>query len=165
MPANHEYLTAFINNSATITEKAGEDIPEPAHKAVMYDSNGDVVLATSGDKAIGVILSDTLNPVKQGRLVNVLIRHIGLLEAGGAIAKGDPVTVNASGQGVAAASGDFIFGWAYTATVEEGECVQVQITRSGGGASSASGVQSVVAGTGITVNNSDPANPVISASA
>jgi hypothetical protein len=130
MAGNHEFLNAFINNSATIVEKAGVDIPEPAHKAVMYDGDGDVVLATDGAKAIGVILSDTLDPVKEGQTVNILIKYIGLLEVSGPIKKGDFVTVD-NGLGKTAASGDFIFGRAFTTTETAGECVQVQINPMG----------------------------------
>jgi len=126
-----ERLNSFINNSATIWEKAGEQIDAPAHKAVMYDANGNVVLAASGDKAIGVILSSTPDPIQQGAPVHILIKHIGLLEAGGASAKGDFVTINANGQGVAAESDDFIFGRAFTAATTAGEAVQVQINQMG----------------------------------
>jgi hypothetical protein len=126
-----ERLNSFINASATIWEKAGEQIDAPAHKAVMYDPDGNVVLATSGDKAIGVILSSTLDPIQKGAPVNILIKYIGLLEAGGAIAKGDFVTINTSGQGVTAQSGDFIFGRAFTAPATAGEAVQIQINPMG----------------------------------
>ncbi len=122
-----ERLNAFINESPTIAEKAGADIPAPAHKAVMYDVNGDIVLATDGDKAIGLLLSDTLDPIKAGETVTVLISAIGLMEAGGAIAKGDPVTVNTSGQGIPAAAGAAFFGRALTAAGAAGELIQIRI--------------------------------------
>ncbi len=130
----HEFLTAFINNSSTIREKLGADIANAPHKAVMYDANGDVVTATAGDKAIGLLLSDTHQTdvsgtptAKKGEEVTVLIKNIGLAEAGAAIAKGDLVSVNASGQVVTAAAGEFVFGRAFTAAAAAGELVQVQI--------------------------------------
>jgi hypothetical protein len=126
-----ERLNAFINNSATIKEYAGAKISAPAHLAVMYDGNGNVIPATSGDKAIGLILSDTLDPVEQGGEVNILIKYIGLGVAGAAIAKGDLLTVNATGQLAVADEGDFIFGRAFTAATAEGEAVQVQINQMG----------------------------------
>ena len=131
MIGNHEFLNAFINNSSTIVENAGSDIEKPAHKAVMYDENGDVVLANSGEKAIGVILSDSLDPIKKGKQVNILIKYIGLLEAGEAIKKGDFITINENGQGVTAESEDFIFCRAFTTVAEAGECVQAQINPMG----------------------------------
>lgn len=170
MGHGHEYLNAFIQNSATITEKAGTDLTNPRHLAVMYDTNGNVVIATSGDKAIGLVLSDTPqndsgNPsVKAGRDLNILIKYIGLGTAGGAIVKGDLLTVNATGQVTTAASGDFIFGRAFTAATAAGETVQVQINPMGyyGGGATTSGVQSVTGGAGITVDNTDPTNPIVS---
>jgi hypothetical protein len=142
MAAGHEYLNAFINNSATVREKLGADIENAPHKAVQYDGNGDVILATDASKAFGILLSDTRQfggspfnsgtpTAKQGEEVDILIKYIGLLEAGGAIAKGDPVTINASGQGVTATAGEFIFGYAFTAATNAGELAQVQIARSG----------------------------------
>lgn len=126
-----ERLNAFINNSATIKEYAGAEIADPAHKAVMYDTDGNVVVATSGDKAIGLVLSDTLDPVKKGGEVNVLIKYIGLGVAGAAIKKGDLLTVNGSGQLIPVTSGSFIFGRAFTAASATGEAVQVQINHMG----------------------------------
>ena len=104
-----ERLTSFINNSATIVENAGANIASPAHKAVAYDASGNVVLATNGEEAIGVILSSSHDPISQGGQVNILVKNIGLLEAGGAISKGACVTINGNGQGVTAQTGDFIF--------------------------------------------------------
>jgi hypothetical protein len=127
---DHEFLNAFINDSATIVEKAGADLPAPAHKAVAYNASGDVILAAAGDTAIGVILSDSLDPIEQGQPVHILIKHIGLLQTGVALIKGDPITIAAGGIGAKAASGQFIFGWALS-NAAPGECVQVQITRSG----------------------------------
>ena len=126
-----ERLNSFINQSPTIYEKAGAEIKAPAHKAVMYDAGGDVVIATDASRAIGVILSSSPDPIAAGAPVHVLVKDIGLLEAGGAIDKGDFVTINAAGQGVKAASGSFIFGRALTAPKEAGEAVQVQINPMG----------------------------------
>jgi hypothetical protein len=126
-----ERLNAFINNSATIKEYAGADIAAPAHLAVMYGADGNVIPATSGDKAIGLILSDTLDPVKKGGEVNILIKYIGLGVAGAAVNKGDLVSVDGAGKIMPAASGNFIFGRAFTAASEAGECVQVQINQMG----------------------------------
>ena len=126
-----ERLNAFINNSATITELVGQaGIQAPVHKAVMYDGDGNVVLADGGNKAIGIILSNTIEPKTAGERVHILIKNIGLLEAGAAIAKGDLVTINSKGQGQKAARGNFIFGRAFTAA-GAGEAVQVQIKHMG----------------------------------
>ena len=131
MAEKHEYLNAFINSSPTIVEKAAADIAAPAHKAVMYDSDGDVLTATSGDVAIGFILSSSPDPIKKGRQVHILIKDIGLVEAGGEIKKGDLITIDAAGQAVAADSDDFIFGRAFTSAGAAGEVIQAQINQMG----------------------------------
>jgi len=126
-----ERLNSLINNSATMTENAGVNIIDPAHKAVMYDTDGNVVIATSGEAAIGVILSSSFDPIYQGRQVHFLIKNIGLISAGGAINKGDLITINATGQAVVAGDGDFIFGRAFTAATVADEAVQAQINQMG----------------------------------
>ncbi len=134
----HEFLTSFCNASNTISERLGADIPNAPHKAVMFDSNGDVVLAADPSKAIGILLSDTPQTdsdaaptAKKGSAVSILIKNIGLLEAGESITKGALVTINASGQGVPAASGSFIFGRAFSSASAAGQLFQVQINPSG----------------------------------
>jgi len=126
----HVYLNAFIGESATITENAGEELELPAHKAVAYDPDGNVVFAEDGETAIGIILSPSLNPIVKGKRVEILIKYIGLLETSGELLKGDFVTIGAGGLGKKAESGDFIFGRAFTHSMP-GECVQVQINQSG----------------------------------
>jgi hypothetical protein len=126
-----ERLNSFIDPSATRTEDAGVDIIDPAHKAVMYDGDGNVVIATNGESAIGIILSSSLDPIKQGRQVHFLLKYIGLISAGDEISKGDLVTINATGQAVPADSGDFIFGRAFTGCADAGEVIQVQINQMG----------------------------------
>ena len=126
-----ESLNSFINASATIWETAGAQINEPANKAVMYDTNGNVVIATSGDVAIGTILASSLDPILQGAPVHILIKYIGLLVVSAPIAKGAFVTIDANGQAIPAASGNFIFGRAFTAATEAGQAIQIQINPMG----------------------------------
>jgi len=126
-----ERLTSFIHDSPTIYANAGVQIDSPAHKAVKFDANGNVVLANNGQDAIGLILSSTLDPIAQGAPVHILIKYIGLADAGGEIAAGDLVTINSTGQAVKAASGNFIFGRAFTSVGAAGEAVQVQINHMG----------------------------------
>ena len=127
----HEYLNSFINKSSTIIEKAGTNLVNPAHKAVMYDDNGNVVTASSGDKAIGVVLSDVSSSVVKGDTLSILIKDIGLIEAGGEISKGDALSVNENGQAIKAEAGSFIFGFAFSGANAAGEVVQIQINKAG----------------------------------
>ena len=100
-----QYLTAFIHNSASIRDVVGEDITDAPHKAVAYNEDGKLVLpAADGDQAVGVVLSDAAGydtgaalVTKAGMELDVLIKDIGLVEAGEAIAKGDLLTASAAG--------------------------------------------------------------------
>ena len=131
-----DYLNAFVNNSATIRDKITADITNAPHKAVAYDENGTLIIpAAKGDPAIGLILSDTptngSGVTPAGTEVDVLIKEIGLGVASGEIKKGDFVTTDTDGKLAKAEDGNFIFGIAITAAAEDGELVQVQITKSG----------------------------------
>lgn len=137
--AGKQYLNAFINNSSTIRGVVAADIADAAHKAVVYDSNGNLTLpAADGDPAVGVILSDaaaydngTSFVTKAGTEVDVLISRIGLIEAGEAVKKGDFLAACATGQAKKAAAGEFILGIAMTEATMAGELAQIQITKSG----------------------------------
>lgn len=131
---NHEYLTSFVDNSPTRRETLGANIANAPHKAVKYDTDGNIVLATDGESAVGILLSDTLQTdidgtltAKSGTEATILVKNIGLLEAGAAIAKGALVTINNKGQGKTAATGEFVFGRAFTSASAAGELIQVLI--------------------------------------
>ena len=126
----HNFLNAFINESASITENAAEDLELPAHRAVAYDPDGNVLYANDGETAIGVIMSPSINPIVKGKRVEIFIKYIVLLETTEELFKGDLVTITTGGYGKKAVSGDFIFGRAFTHSMP-GECVQVQINQSG----------------------------------
>ena len=131
-----EYLNAFMNNSATVRGTLASAITGAPHKAVVFDSDGNIALPTAaGDPALGFVLSDApggdTGETPAGTEVDVLIKDIGLGEASAAIAKGAAVSVTATGTLATAAKGDFILGFAMTAASAKGELVQVQITKSG----------------------------------
>lgn len=134
--ADKQYLNAFINNSATVRDVLAADVEYAPHKAVAYNSDGKLALpAADGDPAIGIILSDTpgnhSGVTPAGTEIDVLIRHIGLVEAGAAVAKGDLLTVTKEGTARKAAAGEYILGIAMTAASAAGELAQVYITHSG----------------------------------
>lgn len=142
-----QYLNAFINNSATIRDVLAADIEDAAHKAVAYNSDGKLALpAADGSPVLGIILSDVTAfdtgsalVSKAGMEVDVLIKNIGLIEAGEAVAKGDLLTVGTDGCAKKATAGNFILGMAMTAAATAGELVQIHITKSGYAAAAASG--------------------------
>lgn len=142
--ADKQYLNAFMNNTATIRDTLAADITDAPHKAVTYNADGKLALpAADGDPVIGIILSDTpANPsgvTPAGAEVDVLIRHIGLAEAGAAVAKGDLLTAAAGGAVRKAAAGEYILGIAITAAAVAGELAQVYITHSGYAKAAATG--------------------------
>lgn len=126
-----EYSNSFISTSPTLREVAGAALENACHKAVAYDENGNVVLASSGEKAMGLLLSTTANAVSAGDEVDILVKDVGLLISAEPIAKGDFVTIE-NGLGKVACEGDFIFGRAVTASSGTDESFQVRIGAFGG---------------------------------
>lgn len=131
-----QYLNAFMNNSATIRDVLAADVMDAPHKAVAYNADGKLALpAADGDPAIGLILGDApandSGATPAGTEVDVLIKDIGLMEAGAAVAKGDFLTATKDGTARKSAAGEYIFGIAMTAASAAGELVQVRITQSG----------------------------------
>lgn len=96
------YVTTQINDSSTIAMTAGAAIEDVRCRAVKFDANGNVVLAAAGDKPLGVgIITNVVN-IPEGGHVDVQYKNIGLVYAGGAFAKGTPLSVDANGCFVAA---------------------------------------------------------------
>ena len=92
------YLATSINDSAVIVEKAGATIADVRGKGVKYDSNGNVVLcSTANENVIGVGIMTNDENIAAGKDVDIQIKDIGLVLAGGTIAKGDELGVTATG--------------------------------------------------------------------
>lgn len=126
----YEYMTASINSSPTITAELGEAIENAPHKAVAFNDNGELVLAKAGADAFGVLISTTSTSAAKGEEVTAQIRHIGLMEAGGAIPKGSLVSVDDTGRAVVA-TGSVTFGRAFSKAEGAGEIVEVNIAPCG----------------------------------
>lgn len=120
------YIGTSVSTSPTFAAVAGAKIEGGAGKAVKFDSDGNVVLcSTAGEAALGVLILQTADTVNQGDSVTVQILGRGQAVAGGAIAAGDLLAVNASGQVVKAAAGNSVVGQALTAGSAGGfvECI------------------------------------------
>lgn len=131
-----QYLNAFINNTATIRDVLAADVENAPHKAVAYNTDGKLALpAADGGPVVGVILSgapaNDSGITLAGAEVDVLIKHIGLAEAGAAVAKGDLLTATTDGTLRKAEAGEYILGIAMTAAAAAGELAQVYITHGG----------------------------------
>ena len=124
------YMTAQINESPTITEKAGAEIKSDARGLFMkYDENGNVIPAsTAGEKVIGVSIITNSDAIAKGQDVDIQVKEIGLARAGAAIKKGDEVTAGADGKAAVAEGGNFVVGTALE-EAEAGQFFYMQITK------------------------------------
>lgn len=135
--ANRNIHGVQINQSVTITEKAGADIADARNRIMSYDGDGNVVLAADGAAVlVGVALIESgindmsgaeSGKVKKGDDVDIQIKDIGYILAGDDIAKGDEVTAS-EGLAVKAVSGNYVVGIALSAAEKDDYC-RVQVTK------------------------------------
>lgn len=145
--ANRNFNGVQINQSVTIVEKAGAEIADCRNRAMVYDEDGNVILAADGTKPfVGVALIEAgrndISGVDSGKVeadedVDIQIKDIGYVLAGEEIAKGAEVTSGADGLAATAASGDYVLGIALDSAEKDDYC-RIQITKyqKGGGSSS-----------------------------
>ena len=118
-------------------EQAGADIADVRNRIMTYDTDGNVVLATDGSKVlVGVALIEAgindISGVESGKVstgedVDIQIKDIGYILAGGEIAKGDEVTAS-DGLAVKAEAGNYVVGIALSAVAKDEYC-RVQIAK------------------------------------
>ncbi len=135
--ANRNFNGVQINQSATITEQAGADIEDARNRIMAYDNDGNVVLATDGTTIlIGVALIEAgindISGVESGKVnvgddVDIQIKDIGYILAGGDIAKGDEVTAS-NGLAIKAETSNYVVGIALSAVSKDEYC-RVQIVK------------------------------------
>lgn len=135
--ANRNFNGVQINQSVTIVEKAGAEIADVRNRIMTYDKDGNVVLAADGSAVlVGIALIESgindISGLESGKVnvgddVDIQIKDIGYILAGGDIAKGDEVTAS-SGLAVKAESGNYVVGIALSA-VEKDEYCRVQIAK------------------------------------
>lgn len=135
--ANRNFNGVQINQSVTIVEQAGAEIADVRNRIMTYDKDGNVVLAADGSAVlVGIALIESgindISGVESGKVnvgddVDIQIKDIGYILAGGDIAKGDEVTA-ASGLAVKAESGNYVVGIAFSAVAKDEYC-RVQITK------------------------------------
>ena len=134
---NRNFNGVQINQSVTIVEQAGADIADVRNRIMTYDTDGNVVLATDGTKVlVGVALIEAgindISGVESGKVstgedVDIQIKDIGYILAGGEIAKGDEVTAS-DGLAVKAEAGNYVVGIALSAVAKDEYC-RVQIAK------------------------------------
>lgn len=136
--AKRNYNGVQINGTQTIVRQAGEEIADVRNRIMKFDENGKVVLATAGtDIPVGIALIEAgyndisgqeSGKVASGDDVDILIKDIGVVLAGGTIKEGQEVTAGADGKVVAAASGNYVLGIAL-GNAEADNYLQVQIAK------------------------------------
>ena len=134
---NRNFNGVQINQSVTIVEQAGADIADVRNRIMTYDTDGNVVLATDGSKVlVGIALIEAgindISGVESGKVstgedVDIQIKDIGYILAGGEIAKGDEVTAS-DGLAVKAEAGNYVVGIALSAVAKDEYC-RVQIAK------------------------------------
>lgn len=127
-----------MNPSATIVDEAATKIEDARCKIFAYDSNGKLALATDGSKPLAGIATIEVGVnditgaesgmVNAGDDIDIQIKDIGFVVAGGTIAKGDEITSDANGEATKAAAGDYVIGIALNA-VEKGGFAKIQISK------------------------------------
>lgn len=127
-----------INQSVTISEKAGAAIDDVRNLILNYDSDGNVVLATDGTKPlIGLAIIESgyndisgaeSGKVAKGDDVDIQIKDIGFVIASAEIKKGQEVTATTGGKAAVAADGDYVIGIALN-SVSAGGYSKVQIAK------------------------------------
>ena len=128
-----------INQSSTVVEKAGAEISDCRNKFMVYNSDGNVILAIDGTKPIvGIALieagSNDISGVDSGKVaagddVDIQIKDIGYAIASEVIAKGTEVTSTTGGLAKTAAAGDFVIGMALNAATAPGDYIRIQIAK------------------------------------
>lgn len=134
---NRNFNGVQINQSVTIVEQAGAAIENVRNRIMAYDKDGNVVLAADGSTVlIGVALIEAgindISGVESGKVnvgddVDIQIKDIGYILAGGEIAKGNEVTAS-NGLAVKAESGNYVVGIALSTVAKDDYC-RVQIAK------------------------------------
>ena len=101
------YLATSINESPVIVGTAAAAITDVRGHAVKFDANGNVVLCSAGDTplGIGIMTMGDQGAIAQGEEFTIQYKDIGLVAAGGQIAKGANLSVGANGVFVTATTG------------------------------------------------------------
>lgn len=124
------YTTTVINTSATIVAPAGAEITGVIGKGIKFDASGNAVVASkAGEAVMGIAVLTHADTIAKGEDVTIQVKEIGKAVAGGEIAKGDELAVNANGALVKAAEGQFVVATALQAATAAGHIIDVQITK------------------------------------
>lgn len=127
--ADVTFIGSTINESATVTFKAKAELKGNQGLALALN-DGKLELPAAGANVLGLSLF-TNDDAKAGDSLTVQVKDIGKWIAGGAVAAGDELAVDAEGKAVKAAEDQFIVGIALSAAAAAGTVISVQLTKSG----------------------------------
>lgn len=119
-----------INSSATVDFLAGAKLTEPKGIGLALGTSG-VTLPTAGGDIVGIAIISNPDVVETGERVDVQVKDIGLMKAGGAFNAGALLAVDATGKAVTAASGKTIVARALETASAAGDLVKVQLINCG----------------------------------
>lgn len=123
------YTSTQINPSPTISGEAGANIEDVRLKGVKFDENGKIVLASAAGEVIaGVAIITNSTDIVAGEDIDIQIKDIGAVLAGGDIKAGAELAVDASGTFVTAATGNFVAAIAMEPG-KAGQVVRAQMAR------------------------------------
>ena len=136
--AKRNYNGVQINSTHTIVRQSAEEIADVRNLIMKFAEDGKVALATAGtDIPVGIALIEAgyndisgkeSGKVAAGDDVDILIKDIGVVLAGGTIKEGQEVTAGAGGKAVVAATGNYVLGIAL-GNAEADNYLQVQIAK------------------------------------
>lgn len=127
--ADVTFIGSTINESATVTFKAKAELKGNQGLALALNE-GKLELPAAGANVLGLSLF-TNDDAKAGDSLTVQVKDIGKWIAGGSVAAGDELAVDAAGKAVKAAEDQFIVGIALSAAAAAGTVISVQLTKSG----------------------------------
>ena len=119
-----------INSSATVDFLAGAKLTEPKGIGLALGASG-VTLPTAGGDIVGIAIISNPDVVETGERVDVQVKDIGLMKAGGSFNAGAMLAVDAAGKAVTAASGKTIVARALETASAAGDLVKVQLINCG----------------------------------
>ena len=125
------FIGSSTSTSPVFAALAGAAIEKGAGKAVKFDASGNIVLCSAaGEAPVGILILQTADKVAMGDSATVQIRGLGQAIAGGTIAAGDLLSVDASGRVAKATSGHYVIGQAMSAGAAGG-IISIDIFKGG----------------------------------
>ena len=117
-----------INQSPTISEKAGADVTDIRNLILKYDGTAPLLGVSIIESGYNDISGVEAGMVKKGEDVDILIKDIGFVIASAEIKKGQEVTATTGGKAAVAAAGDYVIGVALN-NVSAGGYSRLQLSK------------------------------------